>query len=143
MDVRYFKAGSRIIEFGEEALDWYVVRSGAVEIFRNGIALQPPHRGRTLRRVRPAQSQAGALPAAALEDSLLYLIPEAVFTELFEENNEQFADLVEVEDRTRLRRVVSRREDANQLMSATVDTLVGREPVMLGREATTGMPHGA
>ena len=81
-------------------------------------------------------------PAAALEDSLLYLIPEAVFTELFE-NNEQFADLVEVEDRTRLRQVVSRREDANQLMSATVDTLVGREPVMLGREATTGMPHGA
>ena len=34
VDVRYFKAGSRIIEFGEEALDWYVVRSGAVEIFR-------------------------------------------------------------------------------------------------------------
>ncbi|MDD2873955.1 MAG: cyclic nucleotide-binding domain-containing protein [Azoarcus sp.] len=34
VDVRYFKAGARILEFGEEALAWYVVRSGAVEVFR-------------------------------------------------------------------------------------------------------------
>ena len=143
VDVRYFKAGSRIIEFGEEALDWYVVRSGAVEIFRrNGTLYNRLTEGGHFGEFGLLNRKRVRFPAAALEDSLLYLIPEAVFTELFE-NNEQFADLVEVEDRTRLRQVVSRREDANQLMSATVDTLVGREPVMLGREATTGMPHGA
>ena len=138
VDVRYFKAGSRIIEFGEEALDWYVVRSGAVEIFRrNGTLYNRLTEGGHFGEFGLLNRKRVRFPAAALEDSLLYLIPEAVFTELFE-NNEQFADLVEVEDRTRLRQVVSRREDANQLMSATVDTLVGREPVMLGREATTG-----
>ena len=136
VDVRYFKAGSRIIEFGEEALDWYVVRSGAVEIFRrNGTLYNRLTEGGHFGEFGLLNRKRVRFPAAALEDSLLYLIPEAVFTELFE-NNEQFADLVEVEDRTRLRQVVSRREDANQLMSATVDTLVGREPVMLGREAT-------
>ena len=93
VDVRYFKAGSRIIEFGEEALDWYVVRSGAVEIFRrNGTLYNRLTEGGHFGEFGLLNRKRVRFPAAALEDSLLYLIPEAVFTELFE-NNEQFADL--------------------------------------------------
>ncbi|PLX71105.1 MAG: cyclic nucleotide-binding protein [Azoarcus sp.] len=136
VDVRYFKAGARILEFGEEALAWYVVRSGAVEVFRrNGTLYNRLTEGGYFGEFGLLHRKQVRFPAAALEDTLVYLIPEPVFTDLFE-NNEQFADLVEVEDRTRLRQVVSRREDANQLMSATVDVLISREPVMLGRGST-------
>ncbi|MDO9596607.1 MAG: DUF294 nucleotidyltransferase-like domain-containing protein [Azoarcus sp.] len=136
VDVRYFKAGTRIVEFGEEALAWHVVRSGAVEVFRrNGTLYNRLTEGGYFGEFGLLHRKRVRFPAAALEDTLLYLIPEAVFTELFE-NNEQFADLVEIEDRTRLRQVVSRREDANQLMSATIDTLIGREPVMLERHSS-------
>ncbi|MGE0011544.1 MAG: cyclic nucleotide-binding domain-containing protein [Azoarcus sp.] len=136
VDVRYFKAGARILEFGEEALAWYVVRSGAVEVFRrNGTLYNRLTEGGYFGEFGLLHRKQVRFPAAALEDTLVYLIPEPVFTDLFE-NNEQFADLVEVEDRTRLRQVVSRREDANQLMSATVDVLISREPVMLGPGST-------
>jgi hypothetical protein len=34
VDVRYYKAGQRIVEFGDPAQYWHVLRSGAVEVFR-------------------------------------------------------------------------------------------------------------
>ncbi|HNS94122.1 MAG TPA: cyclic nucleotide-binding domain-containing protein, partial [Thauera sp.] len=34
IDVRYYKAGEAIVEFGQVAESWHVVRSGAVEVFR-------------------------------------------------------------------------------------------------------------
>ena len=34
VDVRYYKAGEQIVEFGQAAEFWHVVRSGAVEVFR-------------------------------------------------------------------------------------------------------------
>lgn len=136
VDVRYFKAGTRIVEFGDPATAWHVVRSGAVEIFRrNGTLYNRLTEGGYFGEFGLLHRKQVRFPAAALEDTLLYLIPEAVFTDLFE-NDEQFADLVEIEDRTRLRQVVSRREGANQLMSATVEALVSREPVTLGRAAS-------
>lgn len=136
VDVRYVKAGNRIIEFGEEALYWYVVRSGAVEVFRrNGTLYNRLTEGGYFGEFGLLRNKRVRFPAVALEDTLLYLIPEPVFTELFE-HNESFADYVEIEDRTRLRHTVSQREDANQLMTATIDTLVGRAAVTLDRRAS-------
>jgi len=138
IDVRYYKAQERIVEFGEPSAFWYVVRSGAVEVFRRD--------GTLYNRLTPGGyfGEFGLLrngkvrfPVQALEDSLIYLIPQSVFLELFD-NHETFADLVEVQDHTRLRQVVSRREDANDLLSATVDTLVGRDAVTLTSSANAG-----
>ena len=138
VDVRYFKAGSEITRFGEEAQYWYVVRSGAVEVFRrNGTLYNRLTEGGYFGEFGLLRNKRVRFPAMALEDTLLYLIPEPVFSDLFD-NNEAFADYVEIEDRTRLRQVVSRREDANQLMSATVDSLVSRPPVMLADTASSG-----
>ncbi len=136
IDVRYFKAGEQIIEFGQAAESWYVLRSGAVEVFRrNGTLYNRLTEGGYFGEFGLLRDKRVRFPAVALEDSLLYLVPEPVFTELFD-NNEQFADYVEVEDRTRLRQVMSRREDANDLLSATVDALVGRAAVTLASSAT-------
>src|SRR5690606_16725283 len=74
-------------------------------------------------------------PVQALEDTLIYQLPQQVFLDLFD-NYDTFADVLEVENHARLRHVVSRREDANDLLSATIDTLIGREAVTLTSDAT-------
>ena len=135
IDVRYYKAESAILKFGEPAHGWFIVRSGAVEIFRRDGTLynrltEGGHFGEAglLQQRRQVR-----FPATALEDTLLYVVPAEVFLNLFE-NHEAFADLVEVEDHSRLRTVVSKSEQANELMSASVQSL-------LVREAVTGTPE--
>lgn len=136
VDVRYFKAGSHIIEFGQPAEFWFVVRSGAVEVFRrDGTLYNRLTEGGYFGEAGLLQKKKVRFPVVALDDTLLYLVPGAVFTELFD-TCEAFADQVETEDRTRLRQVVSRREESNQLTSATAETLISREPVTLMHTAT-------
>ncbi|CAM3832477.1 DUF294 nucleotidyltransferase-like domain-containing protein [Bordetella tumulicola] len=129
VDVCYYKSGEQIVEFGQASEFWYVIRSGAVEVFRrDGTLYNRLTSGGYFGEFGLLRHGRVRFPARALEDSLIYLIPQSVFLDLFE-NHEAFADHVELEDRTRLRQVMSRREDANELLSATVDTLVGREAV--------------
>ena len=135
-DVRYCKAGTQIVEFGEPAQFLHLVRSGAVEVFhRDGSLYDRMNEGGYFGEFGLLHRKTVRFPARALEDSLLYLVPEPVFTDLFE-NQERFADLVATEDRVRLRQVVSRREEGNPLTSVTVDTLVAREPVCMEQSAT-------
>ena len=137
IDVRYFKADSPILTFGEPALYWYVIRSGAVEIFRRDGTLynrltEGGHFGEAglLQQRRQVR-----FPATAIEDTLLYLVPAEIFLQMFEAE-EPFADLVEVEDHFRLRTVVSKSEQANELMSATVESLLDREAVTCPGDVT-------
>ncbi|MFC3340117.1 DUF294 nucleotidyltransferase-like domain-containing protein [Paracandidimonas soli] len=136
IDVRYYKADEQIVEFDQPSEFWYVVRSGAVEVFRrNGRLYNRLTEGGYFGEFGLLRNGRVRFPARALEDSLIYLIPQQVFLELFD-RHETFADHVEIEDRTRLRQVMSQREDANDQLSATVDTLVGREAVTLGSDAS-------
>ena len=136
IDVRYYKAGEQIVEPDGQSEFWYIVRSGAVEVFRRSD-------GTLYNRLTPGGyfGEFGLLrygrarPVQALEDALIYLVPKQVFLELFD-TYEAFADILEVQNHTRLRQVVSRREDANDLLSATIDTLVGRDAVTLNSHAT-------
>lgn len=136
IDVRYCKAGTRIVEFGQDAQFWHIVRSGVVEIFRrDGTLYNRLTEGGYFGEFGLLHRKKVRFPAVALEDSLLYLLPEPVFTDLFE-NHEPFADHVEIEDRTRLQKVVSRQLEDNHLLSARVDSLIQREPVSLSLHAT-------
>ncbi|MGB2129787.1 MAG: DUF294 nucleotidyltransferase-like domain-containing protein [Marinobacterium sp.] len=137
VDITYYKAGSQILDFGEEIHDWYVIRSGAVEIYRrNGDLYNRLSEGGFFGEFGLLRNGRVRFPIMALEDTLVYLIPEGLFNELFD-SNEAFADIVEVEDRTRLRQAVARRrEDANELMTAKIETLVKREAVTLAPTAT-------
>lgn len=135
-DVRYCKAGTQIVEFGQPAHFLHLVRSGAVEVFyRDGKLYNRMTEGGYFGEFGLLHRKTVRFPARALDDSLLYLVPEAVFTSLFE-NHESFADLVATEDRVRLRQVVSRGAEGNQLTSVAVDTLVAREPVSLDESAS-------
>ena len=130
IDVRYYKADTPVLKFGEAAHHWHVVRSGAVEIFRRDGTLynrlqEGGHFGEAglLQQKRQVR-----FPVTTIEDTLIYLVPADVFLDLFE-THEAFADLIEVEDHSRLRTVVSKNEQANELMSASVESLLAREAV--------------
>jgi CBS domain-containing protein len=146
VDVGYHPAGQRILEFGDTAQNWFILRSGAVEVYRRDGSLYNRltaggHFGEfgllRHRRVR--------FPTAALEDSLLYLIPEPVFTELFEAYPD-FADQVETEDHSRLHSAVERRQGGSEFLTDPVVTLVTRAAVTVeagasAREAATRMTN--
>src|SRR5690554_2962677 len=129
IEISYVRAGTQITETGQTSTRMYYVRSGAVEIFRRS--------GELYNRIGEGEifGQFGLLmrgqvrfPARALEDSLLYRVPAETFHHLFE-NDENFADFVEIEDRSRLRSAVSRREKSNALMTSRVNRLISRETV--------------
>ena len=66
----------------------------------------------------------------ALEDTLVYLIDADTFNHLFD-NDEQFADYVEVEDRSRLRDPSPDKKDNDSLLTAKVEKLIGQLPLIL------------
>ncbi|SFX25594.1 DUF294 nucleotidyltransferase-like domain-containing protein [Marinospirillum alkaliphilum] len=136
IEVGYFRAGTRILEFGQPIDALHLIRSGSVEVYRrSGELYNRLSEGGFFGEFGLLRQGRVRFPVSALEDTLVYFIPEAIFLHLFEAH-ESFADAVEVEDRTRLRQAVARREDANELLTARVDTLISREPVTLDQQAS-------
>ena len=131
VEVAYYRAKSPILELGQDNHQWYVIRSGAVEVFRrdgqlyNRLGAGDFFGEQSLMLNRPVR-----FPVTALEDTLIYLIGEETFNYLFD-NFEHFADFVEVEDQTRLRQSIAKREDDNALLTAKVDNLITALPVTI------------
>ena len=136
VEITYYKAGSQILEVGDRVADLCFVRSGAVEIYRrNGELYNRLSEGGLFAYQSLLMQQKVRFPVKAIEDTLIYFIPEAVFRPLFDDN-EEFADFFEVGDQSRLRQAVSRREDSNELLTSKITTLIGREPVLVNSNAT-------
>jgi CBS domain-containing protein len=139
VDVRYYPAGQRIVEAGDPAQYWFVLRSGAVEVYRrDGSLYNRLTAGGHFGEFGLLRGHRVRFPAAALEDCLLYLIPEAVFTELFDAHSD-FADQVEVEDHSRLRIAVERGGSAgagSDNMADAIESIVSRAAVMIDRDAS-------
>ncbi len=129
VEVQYFRAGTQILEFGQDNSWLYYIRSGAVEIYRrSGELYNRIGEGDIFGQFGLLMNKTVRFPARALEDTLVYRIPEATFQYLFE-NDDGFADFVETEDRSRLRSALSRREKSNDLMTSKVTRLISRAPV--------------
>ena len=129
IEVTYFRAGTQILELAQHIDSLYYIRSGAVEIFRrSGELYNRRGEGEIFGQFGLLRQQKVRFPVKALEDTLIYKIPVETFQYLWE-NDENFADFVEVEDRSRLRSAVSRREKSNELMSAKVTRLISRQPI--------------
>ncbi|MFO7530125.1 MAG: putative nucleotidyltransferase substrate binding domain-containing protein [Marinobacter sp.] len=129
VEVQYFRAGTQILEFGQDNSWLYYIRSGAVEIYRrSGELYNRIGEGDIFGQFGLLMNKSVRFPAKALEDTLVYRIPEATFQYLFE-NDDGFADFVETEDRSRLRSALSRREKSNELMTSKVTRLISRAPV--------------
>ncbi|MDX1552575.1 MAG: putative nucleotidyltransferase substrate binding domain-containing protein [Marinobacter sp.] len=129
IEVAYFRAGTDILKFGERNTYLHYVRSGAVEMYRRtGELYNRLGEGEIFGQFGLLMSKTVRFPVKAIEDSLIYLIPDEIFQYLWE-NDDNFTDFVEVEDRSRLRSALSRREKSNQPMTARVTRLISREPV--------------
>ena len=128
IEISYFRAGTDILEFGQSNNYLYYIRSGAVEIFRRtGELYNRLTEGEIFAQNGLMMNRTVRFPAKAIEDTLAYLIPYELFQYLCE--NDEFTDYVEIEDRSRLRSALSRREKSNQLMTARVSRLISRAPV--------------
>ena len=137
VEISYYRAESMVIGFGDEIKDLYMVRSGIIEIYRrNGELYNRVDEGCIFGQMGLLMNNKVRFPAKALNDSLLYCIPESVFDD-FCERYDEFSDFVEVEDTTRLKQAVeSNHDDANDLTTSKVKTLLTREAVMISKYET-------
>lgn len=135
VEISYYRAGSDVYTFDEAIHELGVIRSGAVEIYRrNGDLYNRLSEGEVFGQLSLLMNQRVRLPARAIEDALVYFIPEQVFTSLCE-RFDSFAYFVEVDD-SLLHQSVSHKQETNELMVSKVTTLISRTPVMLDTRAT-------
>lgn len=130
IEIAYYRAGSPILELGQKNTELHYVRSGAVELYRrSGELYNRVGEGEIFGQFGLLMGREVRFPATAIEDTLVYLIPLSVFQHLFD-TQDVFADFVEIEDNSRLRTVVNRSQQGNELMTSRVSRLITREPVM-------------
>ncbi|PXX98579.1 DUF294 nucleotidyltransferase-like domain-containing protein [Halomonas sp. LBP4] len=140
VEVAYFKAGSEILALDQELHELCYIRSGAVEVYRrNGELYNRLGEGDIFGHFSLLRNHRVRFPARAMEDALIYFIPEAVFHHLCEAD-EHFADFVELE-RPRMETAVEQQKKNNDMMITRVRKLLTRYPVMV--EASTTVQQAA
>jgi len=132
VEISYYRADTDIINFKDEIHELYMIRSGVVEVFRrNGNLYNRLDQGELFGQMGLLTNNKVRFPAKAVKDTLLYCISESVFYDLCE-RFDSFADFVEAENSTRLKQAVeSNSDDANDLTTSKVKTLLTREPLIL------------
>ncbi|EKO3763673.1 TPA: DUF294 nucleotidyltransferase-like domain-containing protein [Vibrio metschnikovii] len=140
-EVAYFRQGTEILNFGDTIRDLYMVRSGAVEIYRRkGELYNRIDAGGLFGQMGLLMNNRVRMPAKAIEDTLVYCIPEDIFNELCDEF-ENFADYMELEGSARLRSAISSRSERNDFTTAKARKILARDPVTL--EATASIQEAA
>ena len=77
IEISYYRAGTDVYRFGDEIRDLCVIRSGAVEIYRrNGNLYNRLSEGDLFGQLGLLMGNKVRLPARAMEDSLIYFVPE-------------------------------------------------------------------
>ncbi|QIA63620.1 CBS domain-containing protein [Vibrio astriarenae] len=136
VEISYFRADTPIIHFGDPIHDLYVVRSGVVEVYRRkGELYNRLDEGDTFGQMGLLTNNKVRFPAKAIEDTLVYCIPEAIFQELYDEFD-GFADFVEIDDKTRLRNAISTSNEGNDLTTAKVRSLLTGDVHHIMRDET-------
>jgi CBS domain-containing protein len=136
IEISYYRSGADIFKFGDPIHDLGLIRSGSVEIYRrNGELYNRLSEGDLFGQMGLLMNNTMRLPSKALEDTLIYFIPESVFTTLCDQF-EEFAFFVELDEHNRLKEAVSNSNDANELMISKVTALISLEPVTISQDAS-------
>ena len=140
VEVSYFKTGSDILVLNDILNELCFIRSGAVEVYRRqGELYNRLGEGDIFGHFSLLRNHKVRFPAQAIEDTLIYFIPNDVFQRLCEEDDD-FADFVELE-RPRLETVAEQQKKANDMMVTRIRKLITRYPVMV--EASTTLQQVA
>ncbi|GAA3910300.1 putative nucleotidyltransferase substrate binding domain-containing protein [Halomonas cibimaris] len=135
VEVRYFKTGSAILQLNASVHEFCYIRSGAVEVYRRqGDLYNRLGEGDIFGHFHLLRDHVVRFPAKAIEDTLIYFIPDAVFQKLCSAD-EHFADFVELE-RPRLESVAEEQRQSNDMMVTRVRRLLSRGPVMVSEETS-------
>ncbi len=127
VEIAYYRQDTPIIHFGDQIHDLYMVRSGVVEVYRRkGELYNRLDSGDLFGQMGLLTNNKVRFPVKAIEDTLVYCIPEAIFQQLYDQYD-TFADFVEVEDSARLRQTVSNTSEQNDLTTSKVKTLLTRD----------------
>jgi len=131
VEISYYRTDSMIVNFTDNITELYMIRSGVVELYRRkGELYNRLDQGQLFGQMGLLTNNKVRFPAKAVKDTLLYCIPESVFTDLCE-HYDDFADFVEVEDTTRLKQAVKGKTSDNALTTSKVKTLLTREALVL------------
>lgn len=135
VEIAYFKAGTAILERDAPIQTLSYIRSGAVEVYlHNGQLYNRLDEGDIFGQFDLLRNQRVRFPVKAIEDTLLYLIPEAVFRRLCSEDN-NFADFVELSG-SRLKSTVEQSLRDNDMSVTRIRRLITRLPVMIEESAS-------
>ncbi len=135
IEVAYFKAGSDILVYDQEIHHLCYIRSGAVEVYRrNGDLYNWLDEGDIFGHFGLMRNNRVRFTVRAMEDTLIYFIPEVLFEKLCE-SNENFADFVELE-RPRLQATIEEQKKNNDMMITRVRKLVSRYPLIVSASTT-------
>ncbi len=135
VEISYFKAGTTLFEQGDPIHALPYIRSGAVEVYRhNGELYNRLGEGDIFGQFGLLRNRRVRFPVKAIEDTLLYLIPEATFDQLCTEDD-NFADFVELSG-SRLKSAVEQSMRDNDMMVTRVRKLITRMPVMIEESAS-------
>ena len=131
IEVAYFRAGKPILELGQANHFLYFIRSGAVEVTRsNGELYNRCGEGACFGQFALMRNRRVRYPVKAIEDTLVYLLPDSQFQRLYEQFD-SFADHMEEDHGSRLRQAVkkSRTDAFNPLLASPVHKLIRRKVV--------------
>lgn len=130
IEVGYFQAGTDILTYGQAIADLHYIRSGAVEVYRySGELYNRITEGDIFGETGLLRQGKIRLPVTAIEDTLIYFIPAAMFFKLCEED-EEFADFVELQG-ARLQAAMNKHYYEHDLILTRIRSLVTRRPLMV------------
>ncbi|MGO2011491.1 MAG: DUF294 nucleotidyltransferase-like domain-containing protein [Pseudoalteromonas sp.] len=136
IEVSYFRAGTDILQFGEDIADLYIIRSGSVEMYRrdgelyNRLAI-----GGIFGQMGLLMNRKVRFPAKALEDTLVYCINAELFEHYCSEFD-AFADYFESDGNVRLHQAILEQADSNDLTTAKIKSLLHRGVVTAPNDAS-------
>ncbi|MBY5979667.1 DUF294 nucleotidyltransferase-like domain-containing protein [Ferrimonas balearica] len=135
-EVAYYRADNMILNHGDTIRDLYLIRSGVVEIYRReGELYNRLDSGAVFGQKGLLMNNKVRMPAKAIEDTLVYCIPDALFKALCDEFD-QFADFMELQDGSQLRNAISNQAKGNDLTTVKARKLITREPVTVCPDTT-------
>ncbi len=135
VDVGYCKAGTDILGANEPIDALHVIRSGAVEVYRrNGELFNRLSEGGFFGEQGLLRGGKVRFPARAIEDTLIYYIPNEVFQQIFDEND-FFYDYMGGSDKERLTTSQANRQAESNLLGTKISSLLTLDLVSIGSDA--------
>jgi CBS domain-containing protein len=149
LHLRYFRRGTTIVELGAANNSLFILRSGAVDIYRAGKDLvERADPGTSFGTSSVLSRQPSAYRILAIEDSLVLVMPGDVFLQLLKTRPE-VADFFGTSNTNVMKQAVAELETeagGRTILKTRVGDLLQREPVIAGgalniKEAAALMSH--